>query len=130
MPLLQDVSQLVFWSRKLHALGVDHEPEKFDQLGRPEARCGLRETSMQRYTMPHTVCMCNIRQEGQRQPGLYATSPGGAARQAAYPHPATERERALHELLGAVNEAVTGRAVAAMQRGDVAALGARVSLRG
>jgi hypothetical protein len=77
-----------------------------------------------------SVRMFNMRQEAQCQPGLHATAPGRAARQAAYPHPATERERALHELLGAVNEAVTGRAVAAMQRGDVAALGARVPPRG
>jgi len=51
MQHLVHVYHIVSWS-KVHAPGVDHDPEQLDQLERQEARCGLRETSMQRCTMP------------------------------------------------------------------------------
>jgi hypothetical protein len=44
--------------------------------------------------------------------------------QAAFPHPATQEQRACVELLGPINANVTQRAVQLMAAGDVAALGA------
>ncbi len=43
--------------------------------------------------------------------------------QQAYPHPTTLEEHALVDLLGRVNESVTARTVAALERGDAMAVG-------
>ena len=47
-----------------------------------------------------------------------------AGLQAAYPHAEQPEHAALHELLGATNERVIGRAVALLREGDTQHLGA------
>ena len=44
--------------------------------------------------------------------------------QAAYPHPERPEHEALHELLGATNERIIGRATALLRAGDAQQLGA------
>lgn len=50
-----------------------------------------------------------------------------AALQSAYPHPHSEEERRLVHCLGPVNESITARAIAALEAGDAATLGALMS---
>ena len=77
--------------------------------------------------MLHCQARMHTPYQGLKCTSPTAALPGCVALQAAFPHPATEQQRACVELLGALNADITGRALQLMASGEVAQLGALMS---